>query len=95
MKNQSSNKRTAILGIILLGLLVIAYKVMFVPSPDSASLEGENQASSLMVEGILKQIDTINFDTSVIKDPKFESLRSMETPPITLPVGKENPFSPI
>lgn len=91
MKN-SKNKRTAILSIILLGLLVLAYKVVFMPPSDDTLVE-ENTAIFEKVEAILIQIESIDFDISVIKDQKIKSLRSIETPLISLPIGKRNPFS--
>ena len=93
MKN-SKNKRTIILAVILVGLLVIAYKVMFVSSEESLSVD-ENIAASSRVEAILQEVSNINFDMSIKTDPKFQSLKSIETPLISLPVGKKDPFSAI
>lgn len=93
MKN-SRNKRTTILVIILLGLLVIGYKVMFVP-PSENSLLDENTVASERMENILQEIENISFDIGVINDKKFKSLKSIETPLVSLPVGKRNPFSAI
>jgi hypothetical protein len=94
MKN-SKNKRAIILGIILLGLLILAYKVMFVTPGEDVLSADENIAASARVEIILKQVESIKFDTSITQDPKFKSLKSIETPLISLPVGKINPFSGI
>jgi len=91
MKNLK-NKRTSILAIILIGLLVIAYKVMFV-SPDDDLVVSENVTASVRVETILRQVETINFNLSIVDDLKFNSLKSIETPLISLPIGRENPFS--
>jgi hypothetical protein len=94
MKN-SKNKRTIILVAILLGLLVVAYKVMFVsPAADNSSMD-ENIVASARVEAILQEVSRINFDISIKTDPKFQSLKSIEIPLISLPVGRENPFSNI
>lgn len=91
MKN-SKNKRSTILVIILLGLLIVAYKFIFAPSSESA-LSDENIAASARVENILKEIEDINFDTSVLQDQNFKSFKSIETPLISLPVGRKNPFA--
>jgi len=93
MKN-SKNKRTSILVIILVGLLVVAYKVMFV-SPSSDVVISENISASIRVETILKQVESINFNLDIIKEPKFQSLKSIEIPLVSLPVGKSNPFSSV
>lgn len=92
MKN-SKNKRTTYLLLVLIGLLFVAYKVMFAPAPtdpyssDQSSIEGEK------VVATLQQVEGVNFDISVISDPKFKSLKSIEIPLPSLPVGKQNPFS--
>ncbi|MEK7117004.1 MAG: hypothetical protein AAB837_02470 [Patescibacteria group bacterium] len=91
MKN-FKNKRTVILVVILLGLLALAYKVMFVSPSEDLSVD-ENIAASERVEGILREVENINFDTSIMEDQKFKSLKSIETPLISLPIGRKNPFS--
>jgi flagellar basal body-associated protein FliL len=91
MKN-SKNKRTIILFIILLGLLVLAYRVIFVSNSEDLSVD-ENAIASQRVETILNEIKDINFDTSVMKDQNFKSLKSIEIPLLSLPVGRVNPFS--
>jgi hypothetical protein len=91
MKN-SKNKRTVILSVILLGLLMLAYKVIFMSSNDT--LVEENIAATETVMAISQQVEAINFDTSVIKNQALKSLKSIEAPLIQLPVGKRNPFSP-
>ena len=92
MKN-FKNKRTAILAIILLGLLVLAYKVVFVPTGGDLLVD-ENIVASQRIEGVLKEMESINFDTSIMEDQNFKSLKSIEIPLISLPIGRENPFSP-
>jgi len=93
MKN-SKNKRTAVLAIILVGLLVIAYKVIFVAPPATDEFVfDENAAVGEKVQAILLQVENINFDTTVLNDPKFQSLKSIDTPLPSLPIGKKNPFS--
>jgi hypothetical protein len=91
---KSKNKHTAILAVILLGLLVVAYKVVFAPPSDDLSVD-ENTAASERVESILKEVESINFDTSIIEDQKFKSLKTIEIPLVSLPIGRKNPFSAI
>ena len=93
MKNLK-NKRPAILAIILVGLLIVAYKIVFV-QPSEELLVEENITASKRVEAILQEVESINFDTIITKDPKFKSLKSIEIPLISLPVGRKNPFSAI
>ena len=92
MKN-SKNKRTTILVIILLGLLVVAYKVVFMPVSDDSGIELENDIASERVEVILEKVRRINFDTNIIDDYRFKSLRGIESPLPFLPVGRKNPFA--
>jgi len=91
----SKNKRTMILTAILIGLLVVGYKVIFMSS-DSGLLVDPTDSSLMVgerVSKILEEVESIDFDTSITEDSKFQSLKSIETPLISLPVGKANPFS--
>jgi hypothetical protein len=92
MKNLK-NKRTTIMLIILLGLLVLAYKVMFAPASEDLS-NGENVIVIQRIETMLNEVKSINFDTSIIENQNFKSLKSIEIPLLSLPVGRKNPFSP-
>jgi len=117
MKNLK-NKRTIILAIILLGLLIVAYKTIFMSSDDNAPMPIDvnipvtndispvgavsdvntavaNVSAGGNVESILREIENINFDTSVLEDQKFKSLKSIEIPLISLPIGRKNPFSAV
>jgi hypothetical protein len=91
MKNLK-NKRTAILALILIGLLALAYKLMFA-STEEDLLADENIIASARVEAILKEIQNINFDISIIENENFKSLRNIEIPLISLPIGRKNPFA--
>ena len=88
------NKRTIILSVVLLGLLIIAYKTMFVSSEQSLTID-ENIAASQKVEAILQKVQNIDFDTSVTEDPRFKSLQNIQILPLSLPIGRKNPFAPI
>lgn len=93
MKN-SKNKRAAILAGILIGLLIIAYKVMFAPAKDMALVtEVEEETAGVRISRILDDVSNINFDTAIMTDLKFRSLQSIEIPMASLPVGRRNPFS--
>lgn len=96
MKN-SKSKRTIILAGILLALLVVAYKVIFMPSNTDILTESTNLNTDLeagqRIAAVLEEMKNINFDTNMADDPIFESFRSIEIPLISLPVGKVNPFS--
>jgi len=95
MKN-SKNKRTMVLGAILVGLLVIGYKILFMSSGEDILIDSTDSNSMVgeRISVILTEVESINFDTTITEDPKFKSLKTIETPLISLPVGKTNPFSP-
>ncbi len=94
MKNLK-NKRPIILVIILIGLLVIGYKVIFTsPSADFLAEESAKMSTAEKVGIIMNEVEKISFDTKVMSDPKFTSLKSIETILPVLPIGKKNPFSP-
>jgi hypothetical protein len=96
MKN-SKNKRAMVMGIILLGLLVIAYKVIFMSGStvDTIDTSVPTDASAGGSGDILNEIQSINFDTSILDDQSFKSFKSIEIPLISLPVGRSNPFSSV
>jgi hypothetical protein len=95
MKN-SKNKRTLILLAVLVVLLAVAYKVVLFPSPpdDFESFAGApGDMSGNSSEALLREVESINFNTAIIQDERFKSLKSIEVPLISLPVGRKNPFS--
>lgn len=88
--SKQSNKRTSFMLITLLALLLVAYKVMFVAPPE---IEELNPASVIRVESMVSQLNSVDFSSSAINDPKFNTLETIEQPLISLPVGRSNPFS--
>ena len=91
---KSKNQRAIILVVILIGLLIIAYKIVFVsPPPGEEDIYDENTAAIERVETILLQIENINFDISVFETPDFRSMQNIAQPLISLPTGKSNPFA--
>lgn len=92
MKNSKKSKYTPILVVLLVGLSILAYKMMFAPVGEDQFVE---DAAVSRVEIILRQLESINFDSDITNEQKFQSLQSIETPMISLPVGKRNPFSSV
>ncbi len=86
------NTRTNMLVVLLIAIVIFGYKFLFVEPIDEFAFQ-ENQATMDRVTVLIQSIENINFDTSVINDPKFNSLESIEIPLINLPLGKTNPFS--
>ncbi len=85
-------KNTSLLLILLLALLVVAYKFMFT-TPYEGSYLSSDLSESQVVISTLNRLQTVNFDISIANDPKFKTLRSIENPLPNIPVGKTNPFS--
>lgn len=88
---KSKNNRTAILSVILVGLLILAYKTMFGGTSEDLLVD-ENIIAGDRISAILTQIESINFDTSIMQNENFKSLKSIEIPLLNLPVGRKNPF---
>jgi hypothetical protein len=94
MKNLK-NKRTAILAVVLIGLLAVAYKVMFMAPSGADSSADQNVAASARVELLLRQVNNIKFDVSVVQNDKFKSLKNLELSLPSVPVGRRNPFASV
>lgn len=85
------NKNTSILVIFLIALLIVAYKVMFT-TPYDGTLSSDFSESQVVIS-TLSKLQMVNLNTAVVNDPKFGTLKSIQTPLPNIPVGKENPFS--
>lgn len=90
MSKSSSNKRTSFLLITLIALLLVAYKVLFVVPPE---IEEVNPAAVVRLEGMLNQLNSVDLSNGAFNDKKFNTLKSIESPLPTLPVGRTNPFA--
>src|SRR5690242_16408885 len=86
------NTRLIVMIVILLGLLIIAYRTIFVKEAVDTTAEANVEASA-RVEAILHQVEGISFDISLLSDPKLESLRNIQMPLPSIPIGKKNPFT--
>jgi hypothetical protein len=89
---KTGNKNVLIGGVILIGLIILAYKLFGGSSGDLASAGGNADVGN-RIENILKEMESINFDTDTTQSQVFESFQSIELPLVSLPIGKSNPFS--
>lgn len=90
---KSNKNNSGILLVILIAMLILAYKFMFAPVDDGMYVVDD--VTLQRVEITLQQVQSISFDTAVINNQKLMSLQSIETPLVSLPVGKSNPFSSV
>ncbi len=82
------------MAIVLLGLLVIAYKSFFIQDEIEIGIANENENASARVATVLASMDRINFNKNILNDPKFATFKDFSVPMISLPIGKKNPFAP-
>ena len=89
---KSKKQNTAVLSVILVGLIIVAYKILFT-EPVDESLISESTVESEKIVRILREVESINFSAGSVSDPKINTLKSIETDLPVIPVGKTNPFS--
>lgn len=87
---KSKNQRTTFLLITLLALLIVAYKVLFVVP---AEIEEVDPVSVVRIETTINQLSSVDLSSSAINDPKFNNLKDITQPFVSVPVGRTNPFS--
>lgn len=89
---KSKNQNTAVLSVILVGIVIVAYKILFT-DPIDQSLMSDSVVESEKIIQVLREVESIDFTSGDATDPKISTLESLEIPLPNLPVGKTNPFS--
>lgn len=77
---------------MLVALLLVLYKTMFVTPPLE---EVTDTTAEDKINRTLNKLELMNFNLTVMQDPKFTTLKSIETPLLNLPIGRKNPFAAI
>ncbi len=77
---------------VLVSLLLILYKTMFVEPPIE---EVTDTTTEDKINLTLSKLEVMNFNLSVLSDPKFVTLKSIETPLLEASIGRKNPFAAI
>lgn len=77
---------------VLVSLLLILYKTMFVEPPIE---EVTDTTTEDKINLTLSKLEVMNFNLAVLNDPKFITLKSIETPLIESSIGRKNPFAAI
>ncbi len=90
--NTKSNKRTLILVCLLIVLVFVTFRVNFNSNINENYIIDEADSFESDIINILKYVDNIDFDTTVVSDKNFQSLKSIDRPIPNLPVGKNDPF---
>ena len=101
MKTQSSSHKSIIGAVVIFGALALGYfyfsgnKPVATDSLLQANATPEANVVSSRILNLLNQIRTLKIDTSIFKDPAYQSLvdYSVSIPPVD--VGRPNPFAPI
>lgn len=89
---KSKKQNTAVLAVILVGLIIVAYKILFTEPIDESLLSNSRVESEKIIQ-ILREVEGMNFKAGNVSAPKINTLKSIETDLPVVPVGKTNPFS--
>lgn len=89
---KSKNQNTAVLSVMLVAIIIVAYKILFATPMDESQMYSSVAESEKIIQ-VLREVESINFKIGNASDPKLDTLESIETPLPNLPVGKTNPFS--
>lgn len=92
MKN-SNSKNAMILFSIIVASGAVWYRSVFVVPPVDPTLSGV--VISEKIASNFSKIESINFDTSIFNEPKFNTFESINAPFPSISSGKENPFASI
>lgn len=91
--------RSSIL-LIVVGLLILgAAAYLFFGKTDTTSgVSADNSPASsaeIVFLNLTAQIDPVEFDTTILSDPRFNALRDIRTAIIPESSGRTDPFAPL
>ncbi len=101
MNNQKSSKKSILISIAIVVIAVIGYFYYSGKSQGSdtsllvATPNAEEQAVGARVLSLLNQIQSLHIDTTIFKNPAYQSLRDYTVSIPALNVGRYNPFAPL
>jgi hypothetical protein len=98
MNTKPSSTKSTLAVLLIIGLFGVAYYFYnsYMPSStDSITADNSDSDVGAHVLSLLNQIQSLNIDSTIFKDPGFNTLvdYSVEIPPV--PVGRPNPFAPL
>lgn len=91
-------KRNVVIIIIitlLLGALAFWYFATTSGNQAPLSATATNSAAQTQFQGLVEELQSITFDTSIFSNPKFTSLVDITTPVSPEPTGRTDPFATI
>lgn len=98
----SSNAKTIAVVIIIGVLGFFLYKGVAKDDTDTLSVEGVVTADGVDISTVgadisvlLAQINSLQIDAAIFKDPVYQSLNDFTNEVAPLPQGKKNPFAPL
>ena len=89
-----NNKRTLFLLLVLGVLLAIAYPMFRGDVSSDAPIIDQASVSEEVVI-MLNKLQSVDLNISTLDNTAFTYLKDITTLPLTLPVGRENPFAPV
>lgn len=92
------NKNTIIVvvGGIVLVALAAGYFLFVKPSSTVAVTEtAPASPAEVTFVNLAAQLEPLGFDTSILKDPRFEGLVDIHTGILPEPTGRRDPFAPL
>ncbi len=92
---KSAKNIITLLGIVLIAALGYYLYTQNSSLDTSGQSEVVRQASmeAAVFRDRLNDIKSIQIDSAVFMDPKFQSLQDFSPAPVSLPVGTQNPFT--
>lgn len=94
MPSSRSNIILIILGILL--LLAGAYLLFGQGDDGTISVSGvPSSPVETVFVNLTAQLDPVQFNTSIISDPRFKALQDIRTSVVAEPTGRTDPFGPI
>lgn len=85
--------------IVILTIILLGGGYWFVTSSNSdndksLSAGADVNAKQLKFQTLARELEPIKFDTSIFKNPRFNSLVDISTSVVSEPVGRIDPFAP-
>ncbi len=96
MKNQSFTT-FIVTFVAIIAVLVLGYFYLIGTSSTSKPLTVSSILSvpDVQVQTLSSKLSLLAFDTDILSNKQFAALKDIETPIISKPIGREDPFAPI